>query len=116
MMKAMHGAFGLTTDRYWSLLASFSRECEAKGFTHDDMEKYKEHFYNWTRRHVEINGKDENKNKGKGYGSDNNQGKGKEAAGGAWGNHGESRRDAELRRGMDNMLAKYGLTSEDVGY
>lgn len=30
MMTAMHGAFGLTTDRYWSLLASFSRECEAK--------------------------------------------------------------------------------------
>ena len=116
MMTAMHGAFGLTTDLYWSLLASFARECEAKGKQHDGIADYKAHFFDWTRRHVEINGKDENKNKGKGYGSDNNQGKGKEAAGGAWGNHGESRRDAELRRGMDNMLAKYGLTSEDVGY
>lgn len=116
MMAAMHGAFGLATDRYWSLLASFARECEAKGKQHDGIADYKAHFFDWTRRHVEINGKDENKNKGKGYGSDNNQGKGQEAAGGAWGNHGESRRDAELRRGMDNMLAKYGLTSEDVGY
>ena len=107
-MHAMHDDFGMTPDRYWSLLASFSRECEAKGFTHDGMEKYKEHFYNWTRRHVEINGKDENKNKGKGYG--NNDYKPGLAG------HGESRRDAELRRGMDNMLAKYGLTSEDVGY
>lgn len=116
MMTVLQGEFGLTTDRYWTLLASFSRECEAKGFTHDGMEKYKEHFYNWTRRHVEINGKDGNKNKGKGYGSDNNQGKGQEAAGGAWGNHGESRRDSEIRDNVNNVLAKYGLTTDDTGF
>ena len=112
MMSAMQEAFGLTTDRYWSLLASFDRECTAKEMSHANIEKYKEHFFNWTRRHVEINGKDENKNKGKGRGSDNNQGQGEKAAGNAR-RHGD--RDSEIRGDVNNMLAKYGLTADDVG-
>lgn len=111
-MNAMNAAFGISTDRYWSLLASFARECEAKDMRHDNIEKYKEHFFNWTRRHVEINGKDENKNKGKGYGSDNNQGHVEKAAANAR-RHGD--RDSEIRGDVNNMLAKYGLTAEDVG-
>lgn len=112
MMNAMQEAFGLTTDRYWSLLASFDRECTAKEMSHANIEKYKEHFFNWTRRHVEINGKEENKNKGKGRGSDNNQGQGEKAAGNAR-RHGD--RDSEIRGDVNNMLAKYGLTADDVG-
>ena len=112
MMSAMQEAFGLTTDRYWSLLASFDRECTAKEMSHANIEKYKEHFFNWTRRHVEINGKDENKDKGKGRGSDNNQGQGEKAAGNAR-RHGD--RDSEIRGDVNNMLAKYGLTADDVG-
>ena len=112
MMSAMQEAFGLTTDRYWSLLASFSRECEAKDKQHTGMDDYKRHFFDWTRRHVEINGKDENRNKGKGRGSDNNQGQGEKAAANAR-RHGD--RDSEIRGDVNNMLAKYGLTADDVG-
>ena len=108
MMAAMRETFGLATDRYWGMLTSFSAECTAKDMTHANMEKYKEHFFNWVRRHVEINGKDDNKNKGKGYGSNSNNGNN------ANGN-GRGGRDAAIRRDVDNMLAKYGLTSKDVG-
>lgn len=69
MMKAMNEEFGVTTDKYWSLLASFDRECTAKEKKHTSLTDYKQHFYDWTRRHVEINGKEEDKNKGKGYGT-----------------------------------------------
>ena len=112
MMGTMETAFSLSPDRYWSLLASFSRECEAKDKQHTGMDDYKRHFFDWTRRHVEINGKDENKNKGKGYGSDNNQGHVEKAAANAR-RHGD--RDSEIRGDVNNMLAKYGLTAEDVG-
>lgn len=112
MMGAMETAFSLSPDRYWSLLASFDRECTAKDKQHTGMDDYKRHFFDWTRRHVEINGKDENKNKGKGYGSDNNQGHVEKAAANAR-RHGD--RDSEIRGDVNNMLAKYGLTAEDVG-
>ena len=108
MMGAMHDAFGLTTDAYWTMLASFGRECEAKGKQHADMVDYKRHFFDWTRRHVEINGKEGNKNKGKGYGNDDSNGN-------STNGNGRGGRDAEIRRDVDNMLAKYGLTSKDVG-
>ena len=108
MMAAMHDAFGLTTDAYWTMLASFDRECEAKGKQHADMVDYKRHFFDWTRRHVEINGKEGNKNKGKGYGNDDSNGN-------STNGNGRGGRDAEIRRDVDNMLAKYGLTSKDVG-
>ena len=68
MMNVMREEYGMTPERYWSLLASFDRECTAKGKRHTSMDDYKRHFYDWTRRHIEINGKDGDKNK-KGYGN-----------------------------------------------
>ena len=69
MMNVMRDEYGMTPDKYWSLLASFDRECTAKGKQHTSMDDYKRHFYDWTRRHIEINGKNGDKNKGKGYGN-----------------------------------------------
>lgn len=69
MMNAMRDEYGMAQDKYWSLLASFDRECTAKDKRHTSMDDYKRHFYDWTRRHIEINGKDGDKNKGKGYGN-----------------------------------------------
>ena len=102
MMNTMCEAFGLTTDVYWTMLASFGAECEAKSKQHENMTDYKRHFFDWTRRHVEINGKDGNRNND----SNGNNRTGNDNRGG---------RDGEIRRDVDNMLAKYGLTSEDVG-
>lgn len=109
MMNAMREAFGLTTDGYWTMLASFSAECEAKSKQHENMADYKRHFFDWARRHVEINGKNGNRNKGKGYGNNDSNGNNRT------GNGNRGGRDGEIRRDVDNMLAKYGLTSEDVG-
>ncbi len=101
MMNAMQEAFGVTTDRYWVLLASFDRECTAKGTGHTNVEHYKRHFFDWTRRHVEINGKDGSKDKG----------------GKATGNtRRHSDRDDEIRDNVNNVLAKYGLTADDAGF
>lgn len=69
MMNVMRDEYGMTPDKYWGLLTSFDRECTAKGKQHTSMDDYKRHFYDWTRRHIEINGKDGDKNKGKGYGN-----------------------------------------------
>ncbi|MCI7654416.1 MAG: hypothetical protein MSS51_09105 [Bacteroidales bacterium] len=69
MMNVMRDEYGMTPDKYWGLLASFDRECTAKSKRHTSTEDYKRHFYDWTRRHIEINGKDGDKNKGKGYGN-----------------------------------------------
>ena len=69
MMNVMRDEYGMTPDKYWGLLASFDRECTAKSKKHTSMDDYKRHFYDWTRRHIEINGKNEDKNKGKGYGN-----------------------------------------------
>ena len=69
MMNVMRDGYGMTPDKYWGLLASFDRECTAKSKKHTSMDDYKRHFYDWTRRHIEINGKNEDKNKGKGYGN-----------------------------------------------
>ena len=69
MMNVMRDEYGMTPDKYWRLLASFDRECTAKGKQHTSMDDYKRHFYDWTRRHIEINGKNGDKNKGKGYGN-----------------------------------------------
>ena len=69
MMNVMRDEYGITPDKYWGLLASFDRECTAKSKKHTSMDDYKRHFYDWTRRHIEINGKNEDKNKGKGYGN-----------------------------------------------
>lgn len=69
MMNVMRDEYGMTPDKYWGLLASFDRECTAKGKRHASMDDYKRHFYDWTRRHIEINGKNGDKNKGKGYGN-----------------------------------------------
>lgn len=107
MMNAMRGEFGVEPDTYWSLLTTFDRECTAKGKRHTGINDYRAHFFDWTRRHMEINGKDGNKNKGKGYG-DNQQRQGHD--------YGLKERDREMRKNMDNMLAKYGLTSDDVGF
>ena len=41
MMKAVNEEFGVTTDKYWSLLASFGRECTAKGKKHTSLTDYK---------------------------------------------------------------------------
>ena len=80
MMKVMREEYGMTRDKYWSLLDSFDRECTAKGKRHTSTDDYKRHFYDWTRRHFEINGKNEDKNKGKGYGN-NKPGSGQEHEG-----------------------------------
>ena len=69
MMNVMREEYGMTREKYWSLLDSFNRECTAKGKRHTSTDDYKRHFYDWTRRHFEINGKNEDKNKGKGYGN-----------------------------------------------
>lgn len=69
MMNVMRDEYGITPGKYWGLLASFDRECTAKSKKHTSMDDYKRHFYDWTRRHIEINGKNEDKNKGKGYGN-----------------------------------------------
>lgn len=69
MMNVMRDEYGMAQDKYWSLLASFDRECTAKSKQHTSMDDYKRHFYDWTRRHIEINGKDGDKNKGKEYGN-----------------------------------------------
>lgn len=69
MMKVMREEYGMTPEKYCGLLDSFDRECTAKGKQHTSMDDYKRHFYDWTRRHFEINGKDGDKNKGKGYGN-----------------------------------------------
>ena len=106
MMNVMRDEYGKTPDKYWSLLASFDRECTAKGKQHASMDDYKRHFYDWTRRHIEINGKDGSKNKGKGYGID------KDRQGRKDGRRG---RDNEIRGNVDNMLSKYGLSSNDIG-
>lgn len=109
MMAAMKGEFGVEVDGYWSYLATFNRECAAKGMTHDNLYKYREHFYNWTRRRMEINGKDGNKNKGKGHGDNQQQRQG-------GGDGCRNRRDEEIRGNVDNMLAKYGLTADDIDF
>lgn len=109
MMNAMRGEFGVEADGYWSLLATFDKECAAKGMTHDNLYKYREHFYNWTRRRMEINGKDGNKNKGKGHGDNQQQRQG-------GGDGCRNRRDEEIRGNVDNMLAKYGLTADDIDF
>lgn len=111
MMNVMQGEFGTTPDSYWALLASFDRECTAKGKQHCNIADYKSHFFDWTRRHVEINGKDGNKNKGKGYGNDRQSG-----MDGGKGRPYENRRDEEIKSNVNNMLAKYGLTTDDIGF
>ena len=73
MMNVMRDEYGMTPDKYWGLLASFDRECTAKSKKHTSMDDYKRHFYDWTRRHIEINGKNEDKNKGKGKGYGNSK-------------------------------------------
>lgn len=109
MMNAMRGEFGVEPDAYWSLLATFDRECTAKGKRHTCINDYRAHFYNWTRRRMEINGKDGNKNKGKGHGDNQQQRQG-------GGDGCRNRRDEEIRGNVDNMLAKYGLTADDIDF
>lgn len=109
MMNAMRGEFGVEPDAYWSLLATFDRECTAKGKRHTGINDYRAHFYDWTRRRMEINGKDGNKNKGKGHGDNRQQRQG-------GGDGCRNRRDEEIRGNVDNMLAKYGLTADDIDF
>lgn len=52
MMKRLKQDFGLSPDRYWSLLASYDRECIAKGVQHTSMNDYKTRFCDWVRAHV----------------------------------------------------------------
>lgn len=60
MMKRLKQDFGLPTNRYWSLLASYDRECIAKGVQHTSMNDYKTRFCDWVRAHV-SNGSDDYK-------------------------------------------------------
>ena len=60
MMKRLKQDFGLPPDRYWSLLASYDRECIAKGVQHASMNDYKTRFCDWVRAHV-SNGSDDYK-------------------------------------------------------
>ena len=52
MMTRLEQDFGLSPDRYWSLLASYDRECIAKGVQHTSMTDYKTRFCDWVRAHV----------------------------------------------------------------
>ena len=52
MMTRLKQDFGLSPDRYWSLLASYDRECIAKGVQHTSMTDYKTRFCDWVRAHV----------------------------------------------------------------
>ena len=51
-MTRLKQDFGLSPDCYWSLLASYDRECIAKGVQHTSMNDYKTRFCDWVRAHV----------------------------------------------------------------
>ena len=58
MMTRLKENYGLSPGRYWSFLASYDRECIAKGVQHTSMNDYKTRFCDWVRAHVSKGSED----------------------------------------------------------